>query len=303
MEHPPLVADLGEIITFTRVVQGGSFTAAASRLGMPKSTVSRKIAELETRIGARLLQRTTRTVSLTDVGLIYYEHCLRVVSELEEAEQAVARAQATPRGKLRVTAPLTFSVFGPILAEYLDLYPEVKVELVCTDRRVDLIEERFDLALRAGPSPDSSLVAQKVGQIRRCLFAAPALIERTGRLAHPRELEGKPCVVFAPEGNTWTLSSGSKKVQVNLQPRLVVNDYDMLRATVRAGFGFALLPEHQCLEDVAAGRLACLLPAWETRDVPVFALYPSTRHLSPKVVALVDLIRDRLAKRIAGAAS
>lgn len=302
MDQALLVADLGEIITFTRVVQGGSFTAAADSLGMPKSTVSRKIAELETRIGARLLQRTTRTVSLTDIGRIYHEHCLRVVSELEEAAQAVAQAQAAPRGTLRVTAPLTFAVFGPILAEYLDRYPGVNVDLVCSDRRVDLIEERFDLALRAGPSPDSSLVAQRVGMIRRCLFAAPALIRRAGRLRHPRDLEAQPCVVFAPEGPTWTLSSGSKQVQITVQPRLRVNDYDMLRAVVRAGTGFALLPEHQCLDDVAAGHLRCVLHDWETRDVPVFALYPSTRHLSPKVIALVDLIRDRLAGRLAATA-
>lgn len=303
MEQPPRSADLGEILTFTRVVQGGSFTAAASQLGMPKSTVSRKISDLEARVGARLLQRTTRTVRLTDVGRIYYDHCVRAVAELEEAELAVAQAQAVPRGTLRVTAPMTFAVLGPILAEYLDLYPEVRIDLVCSDRRVDLIEERFDLALRAGPSPDSSLVARKVGMIRRCLFAAPALLKRIGRPQQPSDLADKPCVVFAPEGNTWTLSSGSRQQQVAVQPRLSVNDYDLLRAVARSGFGIALLPEHQCLDDVAAGLLGCVLPAWEARDVPVFALYPSTRHLSPKVIALVDLLATRLAERLAPTAT
>lgn len=292
-------ADLSEIVVFTRIVQGGSFTAAASTLGMPKSTVSRKVYELETRLGARLLQRTTRTVNLTDVGRSYYEHCVRVIAELEEAEQEVARMQATPRGTLRVTTPLAFSVLGPIIAEYLRLYPDVQVELVCTERRVDLIEERFDLALRAGETADSTFAARKVGTVRRCVLAAPSLIRRLGQLTHPSELERHDCLVFAPDGNTWVLGSGAKQVEVTLRSRLVVNDYDMLRAVAREGFGLALIPEYHCLDDVAAGRLARVLDAWSAREVPIFALYPSTRQLSPKVIALLDLVRSRLALTLA----
>ncbi|WP_441290327.1 LysR family transcriptional regulator [Sorangium sp. KYC3313] len=152
---------LDEIVLFTRVVQGGSFTAAATAVGMPKSSVSRKISDLESRVGARLLQRTTRTLSLTDVGRVYYEHCVRIVAALEEAELAVSQLQSTPRGLLRVTAPLAFSVLGPIFAEYLRLFPDVQVDLVCTDRRVDVVEERFDLALRAATTPDTSLLLRQ----------------------------------------------------------------------------------------------------------------------------------------------
>ena len=130
MDPTKLRADFGEILTFTRVVQEGSFTAAAAQLGMPKSTVSRRVSELEARVGARLLQRTTRTVSLTDVGRLYYEHCVRVIAELEEAALAVAQMQSTPKGILRISAPLTFSVLGPILAEYLQRYPAVQIDLV-----------------------------------------------------------------------------------------------------------------------------------------------------------------------------
>lgn len=298
MEQSNVSADFSEIVTFVRVVQGGSFTAAGRSLGMPKSTVSRKVSELETRVGARLLQRTTRTVSLTDVGRLYYEHSVRIIAELEEAELIVRQMQSTPSGTLRITAPLSFSVLGPILAEFLDLYPAVQVDLVCTDRRVDLIEERFELALRAGKSPDSSLVASKLGVVRRCFFAAPRLIKRVGSLDNPEQIERHHCVVFAPEGNTWRVASGAKRAEVTVQPRLVANDYDMLRSVVRAGFGFALLPEYQCVEDVAAGRLARVLDPWATEDVPIFALYPSTRHLPPKLVALLDLIRKRLAARL-----
>ena len=296
-------ADLGEILVFTRVVRGGSFTAAATSLGMPKSTVSRKISELETRVGARLLQRTTRSVSLTDVGRAYYEHCARIVAELEEAEQVVSHMQATPRGMLRITTPVTFSVLSPVLADYLRLYPEVQVEVYAEQRRVDLVEERFDLSLRAGAAPDTTLVARKVGVVRRCVLAAPALIARLGPLRQPSDLERHDGLVFAPEGAAWALVSGAREVEVAVRPRLVANDYDVLRGVARAGFGLALLPEYQCLEDVAAGRLTRVLEGWSAREIPIFAMYPSTRHLAPKVIALLDLLRERLALTLAPSAA
>lgn len=288
-------ADLGELVVFTQVVRCGSFTAASRSLGMPKSTVSRKVAELETRIGARLLQRTTRSLSLTDIGRAYYERCARIIADLEEAEQVVTRMQATPRGLLRVTVPNSFAVLGPLFAEYLALYPDVQVEVLSTGRRVDLIEERFDVALRAGPPPDSTLIGRKVGVVRRCVLAAPEFVKRAGIFKEPAALERQDCLVFTPEGTTWTLASGAKEVQVHVSPRLAANDYDLLRAVARNGFGLALLPEYQCLEDVGSGRLVRVLEAWSAREVPVYALYPSARHLSPKVIALLDLLRDRLA--------
>lgn len=285
---------LDEILIFTKVVQGGSFTAAATAIGMPKSTVSRKISELEARVGARLLQRTTRTLSLTDVGRVYYEHCIRIVAELEEAQLAVSQLQSTPRGQLRLTVPLAFSCLGPIVAEYLRLFPDVQLDMVCTDRKVDLVEERFDLALRAGATPDTSLVARRLGVVRRRLVAAPEVARGLGGLKEIAELSDHPCIVFAPEGSTWELRSGAKAFELTVRPRLLVNDYEMLQSVARAGFGVALLPEYLCVEDLRAGRLLPVLSSWSAPEVPVFALYPSTRHLSPKVVALLDLLRKRL---------
>ncbi len=287
-------ADLGEIMAFTQVVHGGSFTAAAKVLGMPKSTLSRKIADLETRVGARLLQRTTRSVSLTEVGRAYYERCVRVIAELEEAEEVVSKMQATPRGLLRITVPTNFAILAPLVAEYMRLYPDVQVEVFSSGRRVDLIEERFDLALRAGLPPDSTLVGRKLGVVRKSVLGAPSLVERLGVIQDPAMLQGLPCLVFAPEGNTWSLTSGNKEVDVTVESRLIANDYDLLRGLAREGVGWALLPEYQCQEDVAHGRLIRGLSGWSAKEVPVFALYPSTRHLSPKVLALLDLMRDRL---------
>jgi len=287
-------ADLDAILVFTRVAQGKSFTAAAKALGMPKSTVSRKLAELEQRVGARLLQRTTRTASLTDVGRVYYEHCVRIVREIEDAELAVAQLKATPRGVIRVSVPLAFSMLGPLLAEYLRLYPEVRVDLLCTDRRVDLVEERFDLALRAGATPDSTLVARRLGAVRRRLVAAPQVLKKLGKPRDLADLEARPCLAFAPEGGTWELERGAKSAAVTVEPRLVVNDYEMLRAVARAGLGIALLPEHLCAEDLREGRLVPVLDAWSAPEVPVFALYPSARQPPPTVMALLELLRQRL---------
>lgn len=295
MESALPQAQFSEILVFTQVVRCGSFTAAASNLGMPKSTVSRKLADLEERLGARLLHRTTRSMSLTDAGQVFYAHCSRILAELEEAELAVSQMQGTPRGILRLSIPFSFSVLGPLLAEYLQLYPEVQVEILSTERRVDLVEERFDLALRAGASPDTSLIGRKLGTVRRSILAAPELLEKTGPLQHPRDLEVQPCLAFAPEGPIWVLTQEAGEYSVQLKPRLVVNDYDFLRAVTRAGQGFALLPEFQCLEDVSQGRLIPVLHPWVAPEIPLYALYPAARHIPAKVTAFLDLLRDRLA--------
>jgi DNA-binding transcriptional LysR family regulator len=287
------VVDLNEAAVFARVVQDGSFTKAAQSLGIPKSTVSRRVAELEARVGVRLLQRTTRKLALTDSGRLYYEHAARALAELELAERAVGELQAVPRGTLRITTPLAFSLLGPLLAEYLRRYPEVRVDLYASDRRVDLVEERFDLALRAGPARDSSLVARRLGVVRRVLVAAPE-VARKLRLKTPEDLERENCLVFAPDGKNWTLTTGAKAVSVTVTPRMTVNDYDMLCSVTRAGFGVALLPEYQCTADVASGALRRLLPQWSAPEVPVYALYPSARHLSPSVAALLELLRTEL---------
>ena len=165
--------DLNEMLVFARVVQAGSFTAAAAALGMPKSTVSRKVTELEERLKSRLLQRTTRKLSLTDVGRTYYDYCARIAAEIDDAERAVSSLQATPRGLLRVTAPVNAAFLAPIVSEFLKRYPEVRLELFCTGRSVDLVEERFDLAIRAGTLAESTLIARSLGRATWFLVATP----------------------------------------------------------------------------------------------------------------------------------
>ncbi|MDB4968823.1 MAG: Transcriptional regulator, LysR family [Myxococcales bacterium] len=297
--------DLNDILVFTRVVQSGSFTAAARALDLTKSSISRKVSELEDRLGARLLQRTTRKLSLTDVGRAYYENCARIVAELEEADLAVGRMQSSARGVLRITVPLAFGAFGAIVAEFSKRYPEVQVEIVATDRQVDLVEEGFDLAIRAGALADSTLIARPLGQVRRLLVASPAYLKKSGQPKAPADLEKHACLVFAaaPSPARWTLRRDGKSVKVSTPARLVVNDFELLREAARSGLGIATLPEYLCKEDFARGRLRAVLPAWCTEETPIHAVYPTTRHLSPKVIAFVDVVRARfsLLTRRAGA--
>ncbi|MET0404948.1 MAG: LysR family transcriptional regulator [Cystobacter sp.] len=286
--------DLNELLVFARVIQAGSFTAAARGLRMPKSTVSRKVSELEERVGAQLLQRTTRQLRLTEVGSVFYEHCARIVAEAEQAEQAVTRMQAAPHGLLRVTLPLSFGVFGPIIAEFLRRHPEVQVELLCTDRMVDLVGEGFDLAVRAGKLVDSSLMARRLGSIERIVVASPEYLQRRGTPKTPRDLEKHDCLLFGTSQNagTWALSSGNKTVEVPVTTRLSVNEPDMLRAMALASTGIALMPNIACVDDVGSGRLRRVLPDWTSAESAVHAIYPSSRHHAPKVMAFVEVARE-----------
>ncbi|MBJ6763573.1 LysR family transcriptional regulator [Myxococcaceae bacterium JPH2] len=291
--------DLNELLIFARVVQTGSFTAAARGLRMPKSTVSRKLSELEERIGAQLLQRTTRKLHLTEVGRAYYEHCERVVAEAEAAELAVTRMQAGPQGLLRVTTPLTFSFIAPLVQTFLKRYPDVQLELLCTDRAVDLMEEGFDLAVRAGKLADSSLMARRLGDIERVAVASPEYLKARGTPRTPADLTKHDCLIFGTtlEGNVWTLHAGGRSVDVKVSGRLVVNEPDMLRAVTMAGAGIALLPSLHSAEDLTSGRLQRVLPDWSSAGAPVHAVYPPTRHHVPKVMAFVEFLREQWPER------
>src|SRR5258708_38364368 len=208
--------DLNEMLVFARVVQAGSFTTAAAALGMPKSTVSRKVSELEERLKARLLQRTTRKLSLTDVGRTYYDYCARIVGEVEDAERAVSSLQETPRGLLRVTAPINVAFLGPIVSDFLKRYPEVRLELFCTGRSVDLVEERFDIGIRAGTLADSTLIAKSLGTVKWFLVATPAYLKKHGRPKSPEDLKKHDCMFFGAglDGTGLRLGKGETSVQL-----------------------------------------------------------------------------------------
>jgi DNA-binding transcriptional LysR family regulator len=287
--------DLNEMLVFARVVQAGSFTTAAADLGMPKSTVSRKVTELEARLKARLLNRTTRKVSLTDVGRTYYDYCARIAGEIEDAERAVSNLQEVPRGVLRLTTGPNVAFLGPILNDYLRRYPEVRIEVFCTGRTVDLIEERFDLAIRAGTLSDSTLVARSLGKVRWFLVGTPAYLKEHGRPRSIDDLRQHECIIFGttPGGATLRLESAGKTAHLEPPPRLIVNDFDLVHAAALAGLGLALLPAHLCLNDIRAKRLERVLRDWEAPAVPIHVMYPSARHISPKVKTFVEHLQER----------
>jgi DNA-binding transcriptional LysR family regulator len=288
--------DLNDIVVFARVVQAGSFTQAAKDLGMPKSTVSRKVAELEERLHSRLLQRTTRRLSLTDAGRTYYAYCSRIVAEVEEAELAVSRLEETPRGRLRVTAPLNFAFLGPIVGEYLRRFPEVQVELACTDRVVDLVEERFDLGIRAGNLADSTLIARSLGSAGWLLVATPGYLKKRGTPRAPEELARHDCLLFGTNAERVSLrmTSGEQTQEVSIMPRLFTNDSDMLHAAAVEGVGIARLPVFHCQEELRKKRLVRVLVGWELPLTPIHAVYASTRHVSPKLKSFLDHLQARL---------
>jgi DNA-binding transcriptional LysR family regulator len=287
--------DLNEMLVFARVAQTGSFTTAAADLGMPKSTVSRKVTELEARLKARLLNRTTRKVSLTDAGRTYFDYCVRIAAEIEDAERAVSNLQEVPRGLLRLTTGPNVSFLGPILNDYLRRYPEVRIEVFSTGRTVDLIEERFDLAIRAGALSDSTLVARSLGKVRWFLVGTPAYLKKQGRPRSIEELKGHDCIIFGtPSGGAaLRLESGGKSTRVEPPARLLVNDFDLVHAAARAGLGLALLPAYLCLDDIRAKRLERVLRDWEAPSTPIHVVYPSARHISPKVKTFVEHLQER----------
>jgi DNA-binding transcriptional LysR family regulator len=288
--------DLNEMLVFARVVQAGSFTKAARALGMPKSTVSRKVSALEERLATRLLQRTTRKLSLTDEGRIYFAHCARIAGEIEDAERAVGSLQEAPRGLLRVTAGVNADFLGPIIGDFLERYPEVRIELLCTGRAVDLVEESFDLAIRSGALTDSTLIARSLGSAAWFLVATPRYLERRGRPRSPEDLKKHDVLFFGagPRAASLRLESGHRSMQVAVPARMLVNDWDVLQAVAIAGQGIALLPAMRCVKDLRAGRLKRVLREWSAPPTPVHVLYPSTRQLPPKVRSFVEHLRDRM---------
>lgn len=290
--------DLNEVVVFAKVVEAGSFVGAARELSMPKSTVSRKVSELEERLGARLLQRTTRQLSLTDAGRAYYRHAARVLTELDEAERAVTRMQEEPRGLLRVTTPINVAYLGRMFTSFLEQYPEVSLEMVCTHRIVDLVEEGFDVSIRVGRLADSSLIARYLGSEQSHLVASPAFLEKHAPPNSPADIRGMPVLVFSalPEPTTWLLVREDEQAKVPVEPRFTVNDFDLVYRAALDGIGMGLLPSHRVSDDLRQKRLVRLLPEWCTPTLQFHAVYPSTRHLSPKVKAFVEHLQEQFAE-------
>lgn len=286
-----------------KIVETGSFRGAARALGMPKSSVSRRVAELEARLGARLLQRTTRRVGLTDAGKAYFDRAATAMLALEEAERAARDLQAAPQGTLRLTAPVNFGLLllPQLLAEFLLAHPTVRVDVDLSDRHVDLIEERFDVAIRAGALRDSSLVAHRLNGARLLVVASPAYLRRKRKPQAPADLREHGCLIYGPsEAAVWAFSDGGEPVSVEVRGPLCVNNFFVLRDAAAAGLGIARVPDIIAAQAIADRRLVTLLDAFTPPEVPINVIYPSARYLSAKVRAFVDFMRARLSGELPG---
>lgn len=291
--------DLNDVLAFTAVADSGSFTRAAERLGWPKSSVSHRVARLEQCLGARLLERSTRRLRLTEVGARFHEHAQRVLLELDQAAATVESFRSRPQGLLRISASVVLgqALLPAMLVEFATLHPEVRLFVDLNNRRVDLLEEGFDLAIRAGTLPDSTLVSRRLGRAAARLFAAPAYLRRHGTPRAVADLAGHALVDNAPTGpgEAWTLThDDGREAAVPALCRVTATDALLLAEVAAGGAGIANLPAFVAAPAVAAGRLVLVLPGWATRRVDVHALFPSHKSLSPALRAFVDLAVLRL---------
>jgi DNA-binding transcriptional LysR family regulator len=290
--------DLNDIVVFTKVVETKSFTGAADALSLPKSTVSRKLAQLEERLGVRLVQRTTRKLALTDIGEAYYQRCARIVADIAQAEQLVTDMQATPRGRLRVTATVDFATrwLGAIVADFLAEHRDINVELDATDRVVDLIEDGYDVAIRFGQLPESSLVARRLCGVGLQLCAAPAYLAARGTPKSIEELDDYDHVLFTPvsRNQTWTVVHGDASYEFGRPARFASNNYGAVRDVTLAGGGITLMSDFMIADEVAAGALVRVLPEWTTRQTDVHAVYPARQNLPPRLTLFLDHLAKAL---------
>lgn len=292
-------AQLDEIFAFMSVVDAGSFVGGGRAIGLTRSAAGKALARLESRLGVRLLNRTTRHMSLTDEGRVFHEHCLQVLAALDEAEASVGQRTGAPRGVLRLTVPGAFGRLHvlPLLRTYLRTWPEVQAEVSITDRVADIIEEGYDLAVRInGASSDTRLVSRMVAQYRAVVCAAPSYLEAHGEPETLEDLVKHDCLVFSSRTRrqAWALrQKGGAWVKVEGRSRLRLDSGEAIRDAAVAGLGIAYLPGFLVDEDLASGRLEALLPSCETGVVRIMAIYPSKRHLPAKVRRFIDLMVEQ----------
>jgi len=289
--------------TFVAVVESGGFSAASRRLAMPLATVSRKVSELEDQLGVRLLNRSTRQVTLTEPGEQFFAACRRILDDLGEAERAASGEYEAPRGELVITAPIVFGRLHvlPIVAAFLKTCPQVTVRLLLADRVVSLIEEQVDLAVRIGRLPDSSMVATRIGSIGYVTCASPKYLADRGTPSHPKELAGHDCITFtgiAAAAKEWSFKVTRKHIVVPVQSRLVVTTAEAAIDAAIAGIGITRVLSYQVADAVKKQRLTLLLRDFEPEPYPASFVYPSGRHIAAKLRAFLDFAVPRLRSRL-----
>jgi DNA-binding transcriptional LysR family regulator len=301
------MADLNEIAVFVKVAQAGSFTKASRLLGIPVSTVSRKVSLLEERLGVSLIQRTTRKLHITDVGAAYLHECAKLITGFDDAETAAISVKTETQGLLKITCPVELGIgaFNDLLNEFMDRFPKVSIELVLTDRFVDFIEEGVDLGVRFGELEDSSLMAHKLGVTSLKLIASNAYLKSHGTPQSPKDLESHNCLNFTSsgQGNVWELlNEKGVRQSVQVQGSFAANNLMAIRELALKGRGIALLPLVNCGDEVRAGKVKVILPEWSSDPSPMHVVYPAHRFVAPKVQAFVEFLTHAMRSTVKGSA-
>ncbi|MPY71321.1 MAG: LysR family transcriptional regulator [Alphaproteobacteria bacterium] len=291
------MADLDGYAIFAAVVEAESFTGASRALGLSKSAVSKAVGRLEDRLGARLLNRTTRNLSLTEAGAAFHARCLRILAEVEDAECEAAQLTAAPRGTLRVNASVTFGTLhlAPVIPDFLARHPGIRADISLADRYVDLVEEGVDVAIRIGRLRDSGLRARWLAPLRQIVCASPGYWDAHGRPERPRHLAGHNCLTYAylSTGDTWHFDGADGAETVRVSGTLHSNNGDMLRSAALSGLGVVLEPSFILWKDLAAGTLEAVLTDWTVPAGGIFAVYPPGRYMPAKLRVFIDFLAGR----------
>jgi DNA-binding transcriptional LysR family regulator len=294
--------DLNEIHIFVRVVQAGSFNKAAGQLGMPNSTVSTKVSALEKRLGVTLLHRTTRKLSLTQAGEVFYQDALKHIEGLISAESEASLSQSEPSGTLRITAPVMLwsSVLPEVISAYAKKFPKVHVEVLASDSSLDLLSENIDIAIRAGSLSDSSFKSLKLGTGYFAPFASATYLKTHEKIFHPKDLLNHTCIQFTPLGKeSWEFTNKNKaKVKVAMNQKFLLNELYLVRELAIAGQGIALLPTFVCEKEVGEKRLVRILRDWRSDAREIHFVYPAHRYVSPKLSEFITMSSALIKKRL-----
>jgi DNA-binding transcriptional LysR family regulator len=288
---------LNSIKAFTKVVQQGSFAAAAREMQLSRSAVSKYVIDLEQELGVQLLVRTTRSASPTENGQAYYERCLAILADLEEADVTVTRLQAEPRGILRVNAPMSFGTLhlGPALSDFMERYAELQIQLILSDQQIDPVQEGFDVTLRIADLPSSSLIARKIAPAHRVVCASPSYLQRRGTPQRPSDLREHDCLTYGhlATGKQWKLTGPDGEHWISIPWTLCTNNAEVLCDAAVRGRGIALLPTFIAAAELRRGSLQTILESYEAPEISIYAIYPETRHLSVKVRLFIDFLIER----------
>jgi DNA-binding transcriptional LysR family regulator len=279
---------------YVAVVEGGSFSAAADKLDISRAMASKQIQKLEEHLGTRLLNRTTRRLSLTETGREFYERSIQIIGDVEDAEQIAGQMTRRPQGVLRVTIPLSYGQhrLATVIGDYTQAYPHVQLDIKLSDRKVDLIEEGLDLAIRIGAMPQSDLIARKIGGVRSIICATPAYLARHGTPQTLEDLTKHSCLGYTLSGTgaEWRLEGPDGSVSVPISGPIKADNGDIIRLAALSDAGIIFQPHFIVGDDIDAGRLVRVLPEWQSVELGVYAVYPSRKHLSAKVRTFVDFL-------------